>query len=502
MNPFEAFNDNEINVLPEICTVNQLLKLMEKYPKDAAAITEINGKSENLCSYGELLQRISAMRYAAKKTHATKGEAIGVFYENSIEFAAAVLGVMSFGAIAVLLPASLDEKAVYYLSGKFGLKGILSAGAVMDKLSLTKNIDGLKIIDTSQLDGEACEPVQVSPDSSAAVVLTAGTTGQSKGVLLSHRALTAGMINGIYGYKGVLRQKYYLTIPFTHIFGLVRNLLTCLYTEGTLLIPKSLTSIFTDMAEYNPNIIVTVPALAEMMLKVADMQGAAVLGKELRTIICGAAPVSPYLAKKYSQLGVNLCAGYGLTESANLVSGNPETCLYPESVGYIYPQMDIRVVNDELWIKGSNVMTEYYCDPEATAEAFTEGYFHTGDLVRFDKDGRLYITGRCKDIIVLSTGENISPAELETKFGEDDCIQDCLVYLEKNGSGEQLVLEVLPRLSVIKKKGAADASEYCQSRMKDINNTLPGYMRVNKIIVRTTDFERTPSMKIKRPEQK
>ena len=231
------------------------------------------------------------------------------------------------------------------------------------------------------------------------------------------------------------------------------------------------------------------------------------LGKKNSILIANALFVIGLIAvgfthdKKYLLIGaIPLLAGYGLTETANLVSGNPETLNFPESVGLLYPGQEYKIVKDELWIKGDNILTEYYRDPEVTAAAFEDGFFKTGDLVRFDEDGRLYITGRCKDIIVLGTGENISPAELETKFCELECIQDALVYLEKNGSKETLVVEALPRMTVLKQEGVEDVSAYCTAKLKEVNNTLYDYQKVNKIVIRTEDFPRTPSMKIIRPK--
>lgn len=490
----EFTSQEDMDALERVNTIPQLMKLIEAY-EDRTAIVD----SEEY-TFSRLLQRAGEIRAALNNAGVSSGDAVGVLYPNSFEFAAAALGVMSYGAIAVLLPFHLDEKTLFGCSMKFGLKALLHGNEAAEKLAVTSKMNqNVKLIDSGSITEGYAEMAEVLPESGAAVVFTAGTTGQSKGALLSHKALTTGMRNGIYGYEGVLYQRYFLVLPLTHIFGLVRNLLTSLYTGSSLYISRDLKGMFREMAVYKPTIMVMVPALAEMALGVTKMMSPAVLGGELKTIICGAAVVSPYLAKEYKKLGVTLCAGYGLTESANLVSGNPETMEYPESVGYLYPEQEIKVVDGELWIKGSNVFSGYYNDPEATAAAFTDGYFRTGDLVRFDDEGRLYITGRCKEIIVLSTGENISPAELEAKFCEEECIQDALIYAEKDGSRELLVLEVLPRMSVIKEKGAEDADSYCRVRIKAVNDTLYDYQKINKIIVRTSDFERTPSMKIKRP---
>jgi long-chain acyl-CoA synthetase len=220
-------------------------------------------------------------------------------------------------------------------------------------------------------------------------------------------------------------------------------------------------------------------------------------GPDLQTIICGAAPVAPYLVREYAKIGVTLLPGYGLTESANLVSGNPEALRKPESVGLIYGGMDYKIVDGELWLKGINMM-DGYVTPEDNAIAYEDGYFKTGDLVHIDEEGFLYITGRTKEIIVLSTGENVSPAELEVKFAAIDAVQDCLVYDMEEGGHQILVLEVLPRMTTVKALGIEDIYAYLKAEVDKINETLPSFEKINKLIIRDTDFVRTPAMKIAR----
>ena len=186
-----------------------------------------------------------------------------------------------------------------------------------------------------------------------------------------------------------------------------------------------------------------------------------------------------------------------MTESANLVSGNPEPLLKPESVGYMYDGMDYKIVDGELWLKGVNMM-DGYANDEDNEIAYEDGYFKTGDLVRIDDEGFLYIIGRTKEIIVLSTGENVSPAELEVKFYALDVVQDCLVYDVNENGKEQLVLEVLPRTNIVKALGIEDLHAYLKTEVAKINKTLPSFERINKIVIRDTDFVRTPAMKIAR----
>ena len=253
---------------------------------------------------------------------------------------------------------------------------------------------------------------------------------------------------------------------------------------------------FRDIAVFKPTIMVLVPALAEMALNLSKQFGRNMLGPEMKTIICGASTVPPYLVTEYDKFGVTLLAGYGLTESANLVSGNPESLKKPSSVGFFYDGMEYKIVDGELWLKGPNMMDGYIGDPAENEAAYEDGWFKTGDLVRLDEEGYLYITGRKKEVIVLPSGENISPAEYEAKFSELDVVQDSLIY-EQDGL---LVLQVFPRAVVLNKIDVEDKEGYLRAKIDEVNESLPSFARVNKVIVRTVDFIRSPSMKILRKE--
>jgi long-chain acyl-CoA synthetase len=384
------------------------------------------------------------------------------------------------------------------------MSAIIYDSASAERVALAHKLNpNLKAILSNEVKDGSAPANKVSSDAPCAIVFTAGTTGQSKGALLSHKAILAGTVNGCMGFvdHDVFGERYFLVLPLTHIFGYVRNMMTSLYTGSTLYICRDTKNMFREIPAYNPTIMIMVPALAEMALGLTRVMGTKILGSSLKYIVAGAAVVAPHLAKEYNKLGVTLLAGYGLTESANLVSGNPTTLENPTSVGFLYPNQEYKIVNDELWLKGDNILTEYYNDPEETAKAFEDGYFKTGDLVKFDDDGYMYIVGRIKDIIVLSSGENIAPEELESKFRELDCVRDCLIYKGVNDNGvEALIFEMTPRVDVLKANGVENIGEYCVKKVTEVNNTLLNYQKVSKIIIRTEDFERTPSMKIKRPK--
>lgn len=451
-------------------------------------------------TYNELNTEIERFRTVLKDHGVKQGDTVGILAPSSVGFIKAYIAINTYGATAVLLPAHLDSMTVFGCSMKFGLKAIVYAPSLDASVAFVREKNPrVALIDVNATAGEATSAVYPDTNSLSTVIFTGGTTGKSKGAKLSHRAVMCGVKNGCYGYKDVFEQRYILVLPLTHVFGLIRNTLTPLYTGSSLFICRNPKNMFKDIMVHHPTIMIFVPALAEMALNLSKQFGRNMLGDDMKTIICGAAPVPPYLIREYSKIGITLLPGYGLTESANLVSGNPDAMEKPESVGLFYPGMEYKTVDGELWLKGVNMMDGYFGDEE-NAVAYEDGWFKTGDLVRFDEDGYLYITGRIKEIIVLSSGENISPAELEVKFYALDCVQDCFIYDIVENGVQQLVIEVVPRMEALKALGVEDVGAYVTSKVREVNDKLPAFEKINKIIIRDSDFIRTPAMKIARQE--
>ena len=407
-------------------------ELWETSVKEFANQSVLADSTRNL-TYAQLDEEVSKFRAVLRANGLNKGDFVGVFAPNTIEWVKAFLAIETLGCVAVLLPPHLPGQALFGCGMKFQMKAIVYHPALQAKIdelnALPNKMTLINVLETS----EQKEPaVEVAPKDPAVIIFTGGTTGKSKGALLNHKALCRGSCNGCYGIPDVFNQRYLLILPLTHVFGLVRNLLTNIQTGSSLFICSNNKDMFKDIAVFRPTILVMVPALAEMCLNLSKQFKRNMLGDSLTHIICGASTVPPYLVKEYKQFNITLLPGYGLTESANLVSGNPVSEYKPASVGFPYPEQELKVVDGELWIKGDNVMDCYYNDPEENKNAFSEdGFFKTGDLVRFDDEGFLFIVGRIKEIIVLPTGEKVSPFDLENKFDELDIIQDCMVYLEE-----------------------------------------------------------------------
>ena len=447
-------------------------------------------------TYQEFAVEVAKFRTVLAEKGIKQGDFVGVFAPNTIEWAKAYFAVATLGAAAVLLPPHLPEQALFGCGMKFQMKAIVYHPALQEKINaLNAMPHKMTLINVMETSEKETSSVRVGPKDPAVIIFTGGTTGKSKGALLNNKALCRGSCNGCYGIPDVFAQKYLLILPLTHVFGLVRNLLTSVQTGSALFICQNNKDMFKDIAVFRPTILVMVPALAEMCLNLSKQFHKNMLGDSLTHIICGASTVPPYLVKEYKQFHITLLPGYGLTESANLVSGNPVSEYKPASVGFPYPGQELKVVDGELWIKGDNVMDCYYNDPEENKNAFSEdGFFKTGDLVRFDEEGFLFIVGRIKEIIVLSTGEKISPFDLENKFDELDIIQDCMVYLDEESG--KLCIQVYPRMVELAKLKPENPDEFVRNEVNKVNNLLPSFMRVSKVVIRKEDFVRTPAMKI------
>lgn len=503
-----AASDEAFDKIPSFYTINELVKNGYDLYKNQPAIGKEDG---TVATYEEFyLDVLKVARYLSDNNVARHTN-VGLVSGNNYTFAVMSLGIMIYGCVAVLIPAHLDEKTVFGCSMKYMLSAVVFNDNLIEKAAIVAQMNKIPVFKTSEilaldptLDNEKYVNAEVNPSDDAAIIMTGGTTGRSKGALLSHEALLAGTINGCYGIPRVFGEVYYCLIPLTHVFGFIRNFLTSVLTCSTIYFNEDKRKMFEDLAKIQPTELVLVPALAELFLNLIKTYGKGFISARLATIICGAANVPPYLVREYAKFDVNFCAGYGLTEFANMVSGNPDGLNHPESVGMMFPDQEAKVVEGELWLRGRNQLKCYFGEDEENKAAFEDGWFKTGDLVRFDEHNNLYIVGRIKDVIVLPNGENVSPAYIEQKINELDFIQDSLVYETTNALGATILkLEVTLRQMVIKSLGLKEEEiqSYVISKIQEVNKTLIEHERVSEIVIRKEDFPRTPAMKIIRPKR-
>ena len=214
-------------------------------------------------TYARLNDDVAAFRSVLAANGATPGSLIGILCPNSYGFVKAYLAATTFGVPAVLMPTHLDEMTVFGIASKFGMKALVYDQSLEAKVAVLREKNpAVALIPSSATADTATPSVPVPAETPAAILFTGGTTGKSKGAKLSHKAVLAGTMNGCYGIREIFCQRYLLVLPLTHVFGLIRNLMTSLYTGSALFICRNNKDMFRDTAVFKPTIMVLVPALA------------------------------------------------------------------------------------------------------------------------------------------------------------------------------------------------------------------------------------------------
>lgn len=487
---YSMLTDEERKLLKYIPTVNELLDFAVEHFADLPAISD--GKITY--TYKELCERVAIRRGYLKSLHFNRGERIAVFAPNTLDAMELYLAIVTSGYVSVMLPTQLNNLALMSLCKKFDVSAVFYDES-LEKVAKSSGVEAYRI---SFVEANALPPANVTKDAICSICLTGGTTGRPKGAVMTHGAIMRGAFNGCFISGGVLYQKYIAILPLSHIFGLVKGFLSTIYTGGLTFECREVKQAFGLIPVFKPTTLVVVPGMAEIIINLTRLKGRG-YSESLKTLVIGAAPVPQKLMKAIDDLGIQVLAGYGLTEGSNLTAGNKDVMSNPDSMGMIYPEQQYKVVDGELRIKGDNLMNGYWDDEEATADAFDEdGWLKTGDLVKVDDNGYIYIVGRIKNLIILPNGENISPEELEEVFYKSEYVKDCLVKEDELNGKKVIGIEILPNTEAIKDMGEDGIYNLFRHLVADINKTLPTYKQISKISIRTEDFKRTNAMKISR----
>ncbi len=254
---------------------------------------------------------------------------------------------------------------------------------------------------------------------------------------------------------------------------------------------------------FKPDMVLLVPLVIESIyakLKAAGgimpkkMVAKAAFGGNLKTICSGGAYLDPEYIDRFEEYGITILQGYGMTECSPVISTNLAWESKKGSVGKLMPNCEAKIVDEEIWVRGSSVMMGYYKMPEETAETLEDGWLKTGDLGYVDEDRFVYITGRKKNLIILANGENVSPEEIENQFSRFELVKEILVR-EKDTLIEA---EIFPDYEYAKKKHIKDIQAKLQEMIDEYNKDVPVYKRIHSLIVRETEFDKTTAKKIKR----
>lgn len=484
-------------------------------------------------SYKELL---TGIKYYSTLLDIKKDSKVVVYVENRPEIIQSFFSIWEKQGIAIVLDAGYTpEQLLYvfndaepeyiYVTNK-NYKNAVAAKEMYGKSLEIINIDDIAVPKEFQPDNYELNVDNV--EDTAVILYTSGTTGNPKGVMLSYKNLLSN-VNAIKAINLVDETDRVLAIlPYHHVFPLNINLLMTMYFGTLVVILDELSSeaLRHALREYKISVIIGVPRVWEMLHKAImnkinsswitkkifkicqSINSKALsrlvfkkvyneLGGSLRVMASGGAKLDPEVSRDYLTLGLPMIEGYGLTETSPIIAFNKPTNVKAGTVGEIIPDVEVKIAEDgEILVKGANVMKGYYNNPTATKEVIDEnGFFHTGDLGKFDGD-HLVIVGRKKEMIVLSNGKNINPADIENEIMKGTDLIKEIAVMEYNN---HLMAVVYPDFDLIKHRNITNIKESLKWEIIDkYNVTAPKYRKILEVKIVKNELPKTKLGKVRR----
>ena len=500
-----------------LSSFSELLSLNYKKNPDKIAFTFKKAKELINKTYKDFYKDVSNVTNYL--TNEFNNEHIAIIGENSYNYVVLFFSIVISNNIAVLIDKDLDEetikkllkqsdtKVLYYSENYCDLKNVINKYKSYEINNLL-NVPKLKKKETKKKNKESV------------LFFTSGTTGANKCVMLSEE----NILSDIYGACSIFKPNgdVFSCLPFHHAFGLITSILKPFYYNETIFINNSLKNLLTDLKLSKPNTMFVVPTFIEtfykqiwknakkekrihilksmiktsnMLLKIGiDLRKQLFksihnsFGGNIEYIICGGA----YLDQKYitffRSIGINILNGYGITECSPVVAVNRNNYYRDGSVGQIVRGAEVKIEDNEILVKGKLVMLGFYKDKKATNEVLKDGYFHTGDFGYLDKDNFLFITGRKKNLIILSNGENISPELIEEELAHDEGVNEVIVYENNN----KLLAEIYPQEEYLGNE------TYFDNLIYKYNSKVPKNHQIALVILRNNEFPKNSNKKILR----
>lgn len=532
-----------------------------KYGERPAFILKAEDGTEMHVSYSRLKREAESLGTALICELGLKGKKTAVMGENSYWWCLSYLAVTGGVGTVVPLDKELPAEELRNIVSFAGIDCIICDGRTAQQLvgDICLRERKIKVVCTESVkdtfflgdllrrgeslisDGKR-DYFASSPDGDAMAVLlfTSGTTGMAKGVMLSHRNLISDLVCVSEKVKIDENDRSLSFLPLHHTYEAIAFLMI-IYSGGSIGFSESVRTLKEDFAFYRPTVFVTVPLLLEklhkrIMLSI-EKQGKrkkvqffsvissavgeekrrkifsdvhAFFGGRLNKIVVGAAALQKEVAEDFIMFGIPVIIGYGLTECSPIVICNTAEAPLSDSIGRPLGGVEVRIDSPdekgigEICVKGPMVMLGYYKNRIATDEVLKNGFLHTGDLGYRDKSGNYHITGRKKNVIVTKNGKNIYPEEIEYYLLRSTVISDALVYAENDSI---ISAQIIPDIQEIERKlkksdlSSAEIHKAVIEAVRSTNRKLPSYKSIKKVTVRTKDFIRTSTKKIKRDER-
>ena len=517
-------------------------------------------------TYGQVAEEIAKIHLLFQYCSLRRGDKISIIGKNTSRWCIAYLATVTYGAIVVPILQDFKPNDVHHIVNHSESTFLFTSDNIWENLE-EEALSGLRAVFSltdfrclHQRDGETVQKFMKNMDaamkknfpkgfykeninytelSNEKVMLlnyTSGTTGFSKGVMITGNNLAGNVTFGVRTELLKKGEKVLSFLPLAHAYGCAFDFLTAtaVGTHVTLLgktpSPKILMKAF---EEVKPNLIITVPLVIEKIYKnviqplinkrsmkwalnipLLDNQIYAQIRKKLidalggrfKEVIIGGAAMNPEVTDFFHKIKFPFTIGYGMTECAPLISFTPDNEFKAGSCGrYLKGLLDVRIdspdpehVAGEIVVRGEHVMKGYYKNEKDTEKVLEpDGWLHTGDMGTMDPDGTLYIRGRSKTMILSGSGQNIYPEEIEDKLNNMYLVLESLILDSGNG---KLKAMVVPDYEQAEAEGVDknDLPQIMQNNLTELNSLLAAYERVSEIIIYPTEFEKTPKRSIKR----
>ncbi|PKP52128.1 MAG: long-chain fatty acid--CoA ligase [Bacteroidetes bacterium HGW-Bacteroidetes-1] len=483
-------------------------------------------------SYQQLLSRI---RYFAGLFFIEQGNHAVVFSENKPGYIYAFYSIWKHQGIAIPVDFMATAGEVAYILGDCKPEIVFTSSKCLPVMQEAISLSGIKtsllIIDEHEASAATFEEEGTMPDpvmeNTAVIIYTSGTTGSPKGVMLSFQNLIQN-IKAVSIHIPIYRNdsRVLVLLPLHHIFPLMGTMIIPLQIGAMIAISPSMVSedIMKTLQQNKITIIIGVPRLyaairkgimdkvnkspvAKLLFKTARMINSPAfsrkvfgtvhnkLGGAVESLVSGGAALDVEVGKDFQTLGFEVLEGYGMTEAAPMITFTRPGRVRIGSPGEAMQGTDIRIVDGEITAAGDNIMQGYYNRPEETAEVLKDGWLYTGDLGYIDKEGYLFITGRKKEIIILSNGKNVNPAELEEVLLASPFVKDCGVFFQN----DQLQVMIQTEPTSFEKHENPDKDAFIRTELiENFNKSVSGYKKIMRFYLTENDLPRTRLGKLQR----
>ena len=553
--------------ITEILNLKDMLNKTKQIYADKIAykIKIYNGKYKTV-SHLEVRNTIDYFGTALIKL-GLKDKRIAVIGENRYEWEIAYLSIVCGTGVVVPIDKSLPENELKSVIERSEVEAIIFSGKyeeILTKIRRDENnklkhlisMDSLKNKEGVYSQSELIEmgrrlvedgnrefiDADIDAEKMSIMLFTSGTTSNSKVVALSHRNICSNLMDMASVLDVTSNDILLSVLPVHHVFECTVGFLFALYKGAQIVFCDGLRHVVNNLNEYKVTVMACVPGIYEriftMIRKQLEKQGKLdeilrkeeelkdasmaekknafkeihdLLGGNVKLFISGAAALDRAIEEKYRRLGINLVQGYGLTETSPIVAVGTNLESRVGSVGKAVPSVQAKVVNinsegiGELAVKGPSIALGYYQDEESTKSSFIDGWFHTGDLVKIDNEGYIYICGRKKNVIVLKNGKNIFPEEMESLVNKIEGVSESFIFgkqLSDDKENVKINVEIVFDRAIVKDVYKAETDDEIYKalleKIKEVNGKMPSYKAIRGMILTETPLIKTTTNKIKR----